>query len=72
MEYHLEHHMYPMVPAYNLKKLHKVIKDQIPKPKNGFIDAYKEILPVIFKQVKNPNYKLKVKLGRIQINSEYI
>ena len=62
MEYHLEHHMYPMVPAYNLKKLNKVIKDQIPKPKNGFIDAYKEILPVIFKQVKNPNYKLKVKL----------
>jgi len=29
MEYHLEHHMFPMVPAYNLKKLHNAVKDQI-------------------------------------------
>lgn len=62
MEYHLEHHMFPMVPAYNLKKLHDVLKEQMPPPKNGFWDAYKEIIPTIIKQSKNPNYILKVDL----------
>ena len=34
----------------------------MPKPKNGFLDAYKEILPAIFKQAHDPSYILKVKL----------
>jgi fatty acid desaturase len=54
--------MFPMVPAYNLKKLHDVLKEQMPPPKNGFWDAYKEIIPTIIKQSKNPNYILKVDL----------
>ena len=62
MEYHLEHHMFPMVPSYNLKKLHEVVKDQMPKPKNGLWDAYKEIIPAILKQAKDPKYILKIKL----------
>ncbi len=53
------------VPAYNLKKLHKAVKNQMPKPKNGFLDAYKEILPAIFKQAYDPNYRLEVKLPNI-------
>ena len=28
LEYHIEHHMYPQVPWYNLPKLHKIIKDR--------------------------------------------
>ena len=42
--------MFPMVPAYNLKKLHDVLKKQMPQAKNGFWDAYKEIIPTIIKQ----------------------
>ena len=64
MEYHLEHHMYPMIPAYNLKKLHEVVKDQIPKPKESIWDAYREIIPAIIKQAKNPDYILKVHLPK--------
>jgi fatty acid desaturase len=60
MEYHLEHHMFPMVPSYNLKKLHEIIKDQLPKPKIGLWGAYREIIPAIIKQSKDPNYVLKV------------
>ena len=63
MEYHLEHHMFPMVPSYNLKKLHEAVKDQMPKPKDSLWDAYKEIIPAILKQAKDPNYVLKVKLS---------
>ena len=62
MEYHLEHHMFPMVPSYNLKKLHEAVKDQMPKPKNSLWDAYKEIIPAILKQAKDPKYVLKVNL----------
>jgi len=65
MEYHLEHHMFPMVPSYNLKKLHKLIKDQLPEPKYGLIDAYKEIIPAIIKQARDPNYKIPVKIPQI-------
>ena len=44
MEYHIEHHMFPMVPSYNLPKLHEKIKDQLPKPQS-LLEAYKEIIP---------------------------
>lgn len=64
MEYHLEHHMFPTVPAYNLKKLSKVIKDQLPKPKEGIFDAYKEIIPTLIKQAKDPYYILNIELPK--------
>ena len=56
LEYHIEHHMFPQVPWYNLPKLHNLIKDQLPKPNNGLISAYIDIVPVIIKQAFNPNY----------------
>ena len=62
MEYHIEHHMFPTVPSYNLKKLHEIIKNKMPEPKKGLIGAYSEIIPTIFKQVKNPNYKIQLKV----------
>ena len=62
MKYHVEHHMFPSVPSYNLPKLSNLIKDQLPPPKKGFIDEYKEIIPAILKQAKNPEYKIDVKL----------
>jgi fatty acid desaturase len=58
MEYHIEHHMFPTVPSYNLPKLHNMIKDQLPPANKGLLGAYKEILPAIFKQAKNPDYKI--------------
>ena len=62
MEYHIEHHMFPTVPSYNLSKLHVLIKDQIPPSKIGLWDAYKEIIPAIIKQSKNPNYQINITL----------
>lgn len=56
MEYHVEHHMFPSVPSWNLPKLQNLIKDQLPKPNSSLIDAYREIIPAIIKQHKNNNY----------------
>ena len=39
MEYHIEHHMFPQVPSYNLPKLHDMIKDQMPPPKKRFMGS---------------------------------
>lgn len=35
LEYHQEHHMFPMVPWYNLPALHELIKEQMPPPHVG-------------------------------------
>jgi fatty acid desaturase len=56
MNYHAEHHMFPMVPYHALGKLHQEIKDDMPKPYRGFWDAYREIIPTLLKQVKDPRY----------------
>jgi len=56
MNYHVEHHMYPSVPFYNLPRLHKVIVHDCPPPASGLIAAWKEILPIIRKQRVDPTY----------------
>ena len=60
MEYHIEHHMFPTVPSYNLPKLHTMIKNQTPPAKKGLWGAYSEIIPAIIKQAKDPNYKISL------------
>lgn len=56
MNYHVEHHMFPMVPYHALGTLHQELKGDMPKPYNGLWEAYREIIPTLFKQVKNPSY----------------
>ena len=53
MEYHIEHHLFPMVPSYNLRKLRKEIENELPKPFNGLIDFYKKVLPCLIKLAYN-------------------
>ena len=65
MEYHIEHHIFPKVPCYNLKKLHVHVKNQFPSPCMGLIEAYREIIPAIFKQAKNKNYFIEKKITPI-------
>tara|TARA_Y100000590_G_scaffold274793_1_gene308495 strand:- start:1777 stop:2778 length:1002 start_codon:yes stop_codon:yes gene_type:complete len=66
MEYHCVHHMFPTVPSYNLDKLHNHLKDQLPKTKIGLIDAYRDIIPTLIKQKKDPNYHFPVSLPKEQ------
>ena len=44
MEYHLEHHMFPAIPCYNLKKFSAFVADQLPKKEYA--------IPRIFKLAK--------------------
>jgi len=36
----------------------------MPKPKKGIIDAYKEIVPTIFKQATDKNYFIHVEIPK--------
>ena len=56
MQYHIEHHMFPAVPFFNLPKLHDAIKHALPPTPQGFISTWKEMLQIHRKQVENPDY----------------
>ncbi len=45
MNYHIEHHMFPMVPYHALPELHKEVRDDMPVPSPSTIAAYREIVP---------------------------
>jgi len=56
MNYHVEHHMFPMVPFYNLPKLSAALRDQLPEPCKGLLGVYREILSGVIQQRKDPGY----------------
>lgn len=70
MNYHVEHHTFPMVPYYRLPELHALIKDQCPEPKHGLLDAYRDIAPTLLKQLKDPSYHLRPALPEAAIAAE--
>ena len=59
MNYHVEHHMYPMVPFHALPELHREIKGDTPPPYPSLWAAYKEIIPAILKQQSDPNFYIR-------------
>jgi fatty acid desaturase len=62
MNYHVEHHMFPMVPYHALPKLHEEMKPYCPKPYSGMWETYREIVPAIIKQTKDPYWHVVRKL----------
>lgn len=59
MNYHVEHHMFPLVPYHALPRLHALVKADMPKPYNGLREAYREIIPAVLRQRKDPAYYVK-------------
>jgi fatty acid desaturase len=62
MNYHVEHHMFPMVPYYNLPRLHEVIKHDLPAPSPSIFAAYKEMVPAFLRQLRYEDYFIKREL----------
>lgn len=54
MNYHVEHHMFPMVPFYSLPALHEEIKDDCPPAYSGVVEAFREMIPAMVEQQRNP------------------
>lgn len=62
MNYHIEHHMFPQVPFHALPRLHDAVKNQMPKPFRGVLDCYREIIPAILRQRREPAYVIRPNL----------
>lgn len=62
MNYHIEHHMYAAVPCYNLGKLHKQIKSDLPYCPVGLVEAWKMIIDIMKKQKVDPGYHFMTQL----------
>ena len=58
MNYHVEHHMFPMVPYHALPRLHELIKHDLPAANPSMWHAYKEMIPVLLRQLRNEDYFL--------------
>ncbi|XKM37824.1 fatty acid desaturase family protein (plasmid) [Rhizobium ruizarguesonis] len=62
MNYHVEHHMFPMVPYHALPKLHALIKHDLPAPNTSIIDGYREMIPAFIRQLRYEDYYVKREL----------
>ena len=56
MNYHIEHHMYPMVPYHALPRLHEVVKADLPPATPGLFAAFREIIPALWRQRREPSW----------------
>jgi fatty acid desaturase len=62
MNYHIEHHMFPMVPYHALPRLHEMIKNDLPEPSPSIWACYKEMLPIWARQMRGEDIYLVRKL----------
>jgi fatty acid desaturase len=62
MNYHTEHHMYAGVPCYNLPKLHRLIKHDMPECPNGLVATWWQIIGILWRQTQEPDYQFVAKL----------
>ena len=62
MNYHVEHHMFPMVPYYALPALHELVKHDLPAPNTSIRDGYRELFAAVLRQRREPGYYLKREL----------
>lgn len=56
MNYHVEHHMFPMVPYHALPALHEMMKPDTAPPYPSTLAAYREIIPTLLRQRRDPAY----------------
>ena len=59
MNYHIEHHIFPMVPYHALPALHQEIKGYLPQPFPNIWSAYKVFLPALIRQRRDPGTWLR-------------
>jgi fatty acid desaturase len=62
MNYHVEHHMFPMVPYHRLPELHAEIAHDLAEPYPSIWAAYKELVPAVLRQLKDQTYHVRREL----------
>ncbi len=63
MNYHVEHHMFPMVPYYRLPELHEEVSRDCAPAYPSILAAYQEIIPAILRQLRDQEYYVRRELA---------
>ena len=56
MNYHVEHHMFPMVPYHALPAAARGDEGRLPAAYTGLWAAYREIVPAVLRQLRDPTH----------------
>lgn len=62
MNYHVEHHMFPMVPYHALPRLHEMIKHDLPEPNRSMGEGMLEVCNALRRQLADKEYRIEKKL----------
>ncbi len=62
MNYHIEHHMFPMVPYHALPKLHAMIKHDLPPPSRSIAEGMAEVFSALRKQLSDAEFRIEKRL----------
>jgi fatty acid desaturase len=62
MNYHVEHHMFPMVPYHALPKLHELIRHDLPQADRSIAHAYAGMIRALLRQRTEPGYFIRREL----------
>jgi len=59
MNFHVEHHLFPMVPYHRLPELHEQIKGDLVPMYPSIWAAYRELVPAVLRQLKDQTYYVR-------------
>ena len=59
MNYHVEHHMFPMVPYHRLPELHAAIGHDLPAPNRSIAEGLREVATALRRQLADPEYRIE-------------
>ena len=59
MNYHVEHHMFPMVPYHALPRLHEAIRHDLPAPTPSIAAGFREMWPALRRQLAYEDYFIR-------------
>lgn len=62
MNFHTEHHMWAAVPCYNLPRLHRAIRHEMPPCPRGLIQTWSQIIRILRRQKEDPTYQYRPEL----------
>ncbi len=70
MNYHIEHHIFPMVPYHALPKLHEEVKAHMPPPFTTTWSAWRVFIPALWRQRREPEWWLRPELPEDRASAE--